>query len=293
MDIEALRSFIAFVDTGSFTDAAKRTFRTQGAISMQMKKLESDVGKTLFTRKGRNLELTDHGRKLVSYARRILSMHDAALTDLKQRDQHPPLVIGCPDDYVETVLPKLVEQILNTYPSQEIVIKCDCSTQLRRLLGEGEIDAAILTRSPEKDEGYLLLHDHGLWVHGGFPELLKQPTLPLVLYEADCKFHSTAIDGLEKQGRQFHLICSSSSATAIKSLVQRGLGISALARSTITENFYVIEDGTLPPLPNVDIVLTLSPKPHPALDPATAMMISNQFQQRVNPMKDDRIALPH
>ncbi|WP_372740449.1 LysR family transcriptional regulator, partial [Neptunomonas sp.] len=43
MDIEALRSFIAFVDTGSFTRAAKQVCRTQGAVSMQMKKLEEEA----------------------------------------------------------------------------------------------------------------------------------------------------------------------------------------------------------------------------------------------------------
>ena len=47
MDIDALRSFIAFVDTGSFTRAAKQTFRTQSAISMQMKKLEEETGHSL------------------------------------------------------------------------------------------------------------------------------------------------------------------------------------------------------------------------------------------------------
>ena len=48
MDIDALRSFLAFIETGSFTRAAKQVHRTQAAVSMQMKKLEEDVGKCLF-----------------------------------------------------------------------------------------------------------------------------------------------------------------------------------------------------------------------------------------------------
>ena len=79
MDIDALRSFIAFVDTGSFTRAAKQTFRTQSAISMQMKKLEEETGHSLFIKEGRNLSLTDQGQELVSYARRLIALHDEAI----------------------------------------------------------------------------------------------------------------------------------------------------------------------------------------------------------------------
>ena len=52
MEIDALRSFIAFVETGSFTDAGKQVFRSQSAISQQMKKLEEQTGKALWTAPG-------------------------------------------------------------------------------------------------------------------------------------------------------------------------------------------------------------------------------------------------
>ena len=150
MDIEALRSFIAFVDTGSFTRAAKQIHRTQSAISMQMKKLEEATGKPLFIKEGRNLGLTEHGRKLASYARRLLAIHDQALSDLKHRSDHPPLMLGCPDDYADSVLPQLIALILDAHPQQEISILCASSTRLRALLDRGELHAAILTRAPEK-----------------------------------------------------------------------------------------------------------------------------------------------
>lgn len=277
MDVDALRSFIAFVDTGSFTRAAKQTFRTQSAISMQMKKLEEEAGQSLFVKQGRNLLLTDHGRMLVSYARRILALHDEVLGELAGSDGHRPLVIGCPDDYAESVLPQVVELILRHYPQQAIRVQCDCSTQLRLLLDSGDIDLAILTRAPEKEEGYLLQHDTGVWVHGGFPELLERPVLPLILYEADCKFHSTAIDGLEKLDQAYRLICSSSSATAIKSLLRQGLGISALARSSVAADLTIVERAALPALPAVDIVLAVAPLPHPLFGTGLAAQVSAEF----------------
>ncbi len=277
MDIDALRSFIAFVDTGSFTRAAKQTFRSQSAISMQMKRLEEETGQTLFIKDGRNLVLSDQGQQLVSYARRILALHDEALGNFSEHNQHPPLVIGCPDDYAESILPKLIALINETLPTQSLRICCDSSSKLRLMLDAGEIHAAILTRAPEAEEGYLLKHDTGVWVHGGFPDLGTASALPLVLYEPDCKFHSAAIDGLEKQGKPYRLICSSSSATAIKSLLKRGLGISAMATSSVTPGLAQLGGVELPPLPSVDIVLAVAPVPHPMFSTALAARLSKQF----------------
>lgn len=282
MDIDALRSFIAFVDTGSFTRAAKQTFRTQSAISMQMKRLEEDTGHSLFVKEGRNLALTEQGQQLVSYARRLVSLHDEALGHFSAHLQHPPLTIGCPDDYAESILPSMVDFIRQELPQQSLRIICDCSTQLRLMLDQGKIDIAILTRAPDAEEGYLLKHDTGVWVKGAGVEwagIEYQTPLSLLLYEPDCKFHSTAIDGLEKQGREYRLVCSSSSATAIKSLLRRGQGISAMAVSSVSYGLDIIENSNLPALPSVDIVLAVAPVPHPVFGSHLAAKLSQRFFQ--------------
>ncbi|MBD5770815.1 LysR family transcriptional regulator [Marinomonas colpomeniae] len=289
MDTDALRSFIAFVDTGSFTRAAKQTFRTQSAISMQMKRLEEETGHALFVKEGRNLGLTEQGQQLVSYARRLVSLHDEALGHFSAHLQHPPLTIGCPDDYAESVLPSIIELIRDALPTQSLRIVCDCSTQLRLMLDQGKVDLAILTRAPDAEEGYLLKHDSGVWVKGAEALLEdkenKQKTekvedanpLSLVLYEPDCKFHSAAIDGLEKQGRDYQIMCSSSSATAIKSLLRKGQGISAMALSSVSYGLDIIKESRLPALPSVDIVLAVAPIPHPSFGSHLAARLSQRF----------------
>ena len=277
MDIDALRSFVAFVDTGSFTRAAMQTYRSQSAISMQMKKLEEETGQALFSKSGRNVALTERGQELVSYARRILSLHDEAISHFKHSVQHRPLIVGCPDDYAESVLPDVVALIRQKLPQQTIKVVCDCSTQLRLMMDQGKVDVAILTRAPDAEEGYLLKHDKGVWVHGG--QDMNVTPLPLVLYEPDCKFHSAAIDGMEKQARAYTLMASSSSATAIKSILKRGIGISAMAISSVSAGLTILQDHTLPPLPAVDIVLSVAPVPHPAFGAHLAAIISTTFQQ--------------
>jgi DNA-binding transcriptional LysR family regulator len=150
------------------------------------------------------------------------------------------------------------------------------------MLDQGKIDIAILTRSPDAEEGYLLKHDIGVWVKGDdatYAEIENQTPLSLLLYEPDCKFHSTAIDGLEKQGREYRLVCSSSSATAIKSLLRRGQGISAMAVSSVSYGLDIIENSNLPALPSVDIVLAVAPVPHPVFGSHLAAKLSQRFFQ--------------
>src|ERR1700730_19327423 len=71
LDSDQLRTFIAIVETGSFTKAAEVVHKTQSAVSMQMKRLEERLGRPIFARDGRASKLTEDGDRLLDYARRL------------------------------------------------------------------------------------------------------------------------------------------------------------------------------------------------------------------------------
>ncbi|MFY8150454.1 MAG: LysR family transcriptional regulator, partial [Hyphomicrobiales bacterium] len=75
LDSDQLRTFIAIAECGSFTKAADLVFKTQSAVSMQMKRLEERIGKPIFERDGRASKLTEDGEKLLDYARRIVKLN--------------------------------------------------------------------------------------------------------------------------------------------------------------------------------------------------------------------------
>ena len=79
MDLLQLEHFLAVVEEGSFTRAAERVYRTQPAVSQSVKKLEESIGVPLFARDMPELPLTEAGRALVDYARRILKLRDDAI----------------------------------------------------------------------------------------------------------------------------------------------------------------------------------------------------------------------
>lgn len=80
LDNEVLRTFVAIAETGNFSTAAEAVFRTPSAVSMQIKKLEEQLGATLFLRDARSVSLKRHGEMLLSYARNILALSNEAVS---------------------------------------------------------------------------------------------------------------------------------------------------------------------------------------------------------------------
>ncbi|ACA84723.1 LysR substrate-binding domain-containing protein [Shewanella woodyi] len=279
MDIDALRSFIAFVETGSFTRAAKQTHKTQSAVSMQMKRLEGELGKGLFEKEGRNLVLSVQGRRLALYAKPLLQLHDETVATLKSPDVRPRLHLGCPDDYADSILPSIVKLLHRYLPKLELQITCASSYLIRVMLDSGELDAAIVTRLPDSEEGYLLTTDVGVWIGSEEMDITAQNPLPIVLFQKDCKFHLAAIDGLMKQGREYRLMASSSSATAIKGMVKQGIGLGAMAKLSAGQDCFVIESESLPPLPSIGIALVISSRAHSPLSAELAQQLVKGFTE--------------
>src|SRR3979411_1493708 len=77
-DLELLRSFVSVVDSGGFTRAGARVHRTQSPISQNIKRLEDYVGQPLLNRTGKDVTPTEAGERLLSYARRLLSLAEEA-----------------------------------------------------------------------------------------------------------------------------------------------------------------------------------------------------------------------
>src|SRR5258705_6007506 len=101
IDVDQLRTFIAIVETGSFTKAAEVVHKTQSAVSMQMKRLEERLGKPIFARDGRASKLTQDGDPLLHYARRLIQIHLQALARLHYAELAGPVRLRPPGRFVE------------------------------------------------------------------------------------------------------------------------------------------------------------------------------------------------
>ena len=113
LQIDYLRTFIAVADTRGFTKAGRQVNRSQSAVSMQIKRLEDEVGRPEFERIGKTVKLTTEGSLLIKYARRMVKEHDDAVMALSKPALKGFIRFGSPEHYTAGVLPKLLARFAN------------------------------------------------------------------------------------------------------------------------------------------------------------------------------------
>lgn len=286
MDIEALRCFIAVVETGSYTRASEQVHRSQSAVSQKMHKLAEQTDKALFIKSGRQLQLTEEGKFLLGYARHILSLHDDALRQLRGSCQiMRPLQLGCPDDYAGGILPKVTQLIYQCVPNMPIHVHCHNSMQLRAMLDAGELDVAIVSRASARQAGLFLQQDTGVWAYDGDAKKLRgcyqtSQTVPLILYDESCHFHHAPIQGLSQHNIASQVLCSTGSLGAIQSLVLSGQGITVVASSSLGQMTKLNEADApfvLPKMPSVVIEMVTSANTHPNFGRSQLAWVCEQY----------------
>ncbi len=138
LDLDVLRTFVAIAETGSFTTAANAVFRTPSAVSMQIKKLEDILGRSVFARDARSVSLTTDGEMLLGYARRLLSINREVVSKFIIPEIVGAVRLGSPDDYGERVLPQelrtlrsRIRRLPSTSPSTRAAICAGAWTTAR------------------------------------------------------------------------------------------------------------------------------------------------------------------
>src|SRR5260221_10187518 len=145
-DLELLRSLVSVVDSGGFTRAGERVHRTQATVSQQIKRLEEDVGQPLLNRTAKDVTPTEAGERLLSYARRLLSLAEEA-RDVVTRPGHEGAVrLGVPEDFAAYRLAKLLAAFSRSHPGFRLDVRSDQTTQLKRGPESGQPEPAAVKR---------------------------------------------------------------------------------------------------------------------------------------------------
>src|SRR5690349_3814282 len=150
LDIDQLRTFIAISETGSFTKAAEVVNKTQSAVSMQMKRLEERLERSIFSRDGRASKLTEDGQRLLDYARRIVKLNVETLAAFSDAELSGRVRLGVPDDYADRYLPEIMARFSRGYPAVELTVSCQPSADLMTLIDDNQLDLAIVTNCDRK-----------------------------------------------------------------------------------------------------------------------------------------------
>src|SRR6266853_1508660 len=124
MDFDQLVTFLEVAKLGSFSRAGQKVFRSQSAVSAQIRQLEQEYGDRLLDRSGKDVTLTPAGRVLFAYAERLLQMRDESLLAVADQGTSPrgTLVIGANEATCLYVLPDVFAKYCHLYPGVQISI---------------------------------------------------------------------------------------------------------------------------------------------------------------------------
>ncbi|MDJ0881815.1 MAG: LysR substrate-binding domain-containing protein [Gammaproteobacteria bacterium] len=167
MNLRDLEYLIAVAETQNFRQAAQRCFVSQPTLSGQIKKLEDELGITLFERTNRSVEITPAGYSVLEHARLIMEQKDA-IKLLAQSFQDPiagPLNLGAIPTISPYLMPLILKPLQQAYPQMRLVLAEEQTDILLQRLHDHEIDAAILaTEHPETDFVNIPLYREPFWL---------------------------------------------------------------------------------------------------------------------------------
>ena len=266
LDLDLLRSFVSVVDAGGFTRAGERVHRTQSTVSQQIKRLEDEIGQPLLFRNGKDVTPTEAGERLLSYARRLLSLAEEARDVVSEPSKEGAVRLGIPEDFAAYRLAKLLATFSRAHPNLRLDVRADQSIPLKRDIERGELDLALFKRSAGERGGIAVWPEKVHWVTSKtHPINAGVASVPLIGFPAGCLYRSRAIHALESAGRSWHMAYTSSSLAGIQAAVAAGMGLSILSEIAIQADHRVLtaKDG-FAPIDKTEVALVASPDASPA-----------------------------
>lgn len=282
LDLDQLRTFLLIAETGSFTKTADSVFRTQSAISMQIRRLEERIGNPLFSRDGRTLQLTPHGEKLLTYARRLLELNHETITSFRTDKLQANIRVGLPDLYLEHMVEDALHPIFRDYPAVETIIQCEPTDALIDHIRRGALDLALIVQPAGQKRSEVLNSSRFVWVTSAENSPHEEAVLPLAMNRPNCSWRKILTDALNTLQREYRIALSTTSTRSVAMAVRSGSAITILPENMVGSGMRILteEDG-FPKLPACSLSLIRAQGIHaPAID-LIAAAIKASFRKTI------------
>ncbi len=147
MDLDYLTTFLEIAKQGSFSRAGQKLFRSQPAVSAQIRQLEEEYGQKLFDRVGKSMKLTAAGEVLLGYAGRLITLKNDSLRAVADQSSAPrgTLAVGANEATCLYVLPDVFAEFHSRFPSVQISVYRNFSRKVIEKVEDGAVDVGIVT----------------------------------------------------------------------------------------------------------------------------------------------------
>lgn len=274
MTLTELRYIVAVAQERHFGRAAQRSFVSQPTLSIAIKKLEEELGVSLFDRSSNEVRVTEAGGRIISQAQRVLEEADRIkhLANKEQSELDGVFKLGLIFTVAPYLLPKLILSLHGIAPNMPLQLDENYTVPLTESLKRGDLDAAVvaepfqepsLVTTPLYDEPFFVIVPKGHKfeeLDAVNPHQLAQEQV-LLLTEGNCMRDNVLTSCTELAAKQriqgLANTIQGSSINTIRHMVASGLGISVLPATALTENDHMLFSIVpfLPPVPERRIVL--------------------------------------
>jgi DNA-binding transcriptional LysR family regulator len=245
MEFRQLRTFQAIAETRSFTRAAQQVHLTQAAVSAQIKALEEEAGTPLFARVNKKVFLTEAGEALLRRAQRMLRDHDEALMVLSDlsKAERGRLRIGTASTTASThPLPAILAELKREHEGAQLTVFRGTSAQIVAKILRGDLDLGLVSLPVEASDiqAEVLRRDMLIAILPPDHRLARQRVIsaqqlaaePLILGEKGGNTRRLIDLFFEKAGLRPQVTMELGSITSTKRMVEHGLGLSIIPRSS-------------------------------------------------------------
>jgi DNA-binding transcriptional LysR family regulator len=295
LDLDLLRTLIAIAEEGGFTRAGERVGRTQSAVSLQVQRLEALVGRTLVARgKGGGIELTAHGTALVERGRALLALNDDILKAVQAQPAHAAVRLGVDSGYLRR-LPDILARLAATHPHVTVEVARASCCELGPMLKANSLDLVLCEGGLEPRQWPAVEVWRGplAWVvSDARPRQFDDP-LPLAISPDHCPFRpswmtqclwrSAALAALERAGRRYKIVSTSSDSAAWYAAAHAGLAVTVSLPDEIPDGLRPARpDDRLPELPEVNLLLLKAREPRQPVTDVLYAHILETFEVKID-----------
>jgi LysR family transcriptional regulator, low CO2-responsive transcriptional regulator len=247
MDFDQLETFLEVARLSSFSRAAEKRFRTQPAISAQIRALEEEIGARILDRSGGKVSITAAGKLFQKYAEETLDARKAVLTAIAETERVPrgEIIVGANEGTCLHILPEVFAQFKKQYPDVAVNIKSADYAKILDSVIDNSVDFGVVSMPVSdprltvvlihRDELVIIVppqHPLAKMKSAGIGDAAR---FPLVLPKAG---HTRdALEGLfYEQKLKPRYAMELDSSELLKRFVAADVGVGFIARSNVQED---------------------------------------------------------
>lgn len=255
LDPVLLRSFVAVVEAGGFSAAARQLGLSQSTISQHLGKLEAQAGRKLLARDTHSVATTPDGDAILPFARRALEANIRIRQYFTAGGLRGRIRFGASEDFVFSALPDMLAEFTARNAAVDLELTVGLSEALYERFDAGQLDLILAKRREGDARGRRAWVDDLRWV--GRAGMVPDPEapLPLVIYPPPSMTRQRALAVLDAVGRRWRVACTSGSLSGLRAAAMAGLGVVPLAAQLIPPGLVELApEAGLPTLGPVEFV---------------------------------------